>query len=77
MHKVSTTMHKSTLSKDVTCLKKNNHTSKGPTDLNNQNGSTKNMSVTPKIAVIDIERENRQHSQVTPYFAIKIIITIH
>ena len=60
MHKMSTTMHKSTPSKIVTGLKNNSSAAISSTDKSNQKASIKgNMSVTSKIAVIDIERENR------------------
>jgi predicted transcriptional regulator len=51
-------MHKSTQSKIVTCLNNNIRVSTG-SERRDQNKQTKDMSATSKIAVIDIERENR------------------
>jgi hypothetical protein len=61
MHKMSTTMHKSAPTNVVTYLKKNKPAANGSTNYKkNQNTVTKeNMSVTSKIAVIDIEKQNR------------------
>ena len=58
---MSTTVHKSTPSKIVANLKNHRHAANGSTDLNkNQNEPAKeNMAATSKIAIIDIERENR------------------
>ncbi len=69
MHKMSTNVHKSTPSKIVTCLKNINYASNGSTNLKkNQDERIKeNVSATPKIAVIDIERENRLSKVISLY----------
>lgn len=61
-------MHKSS-SKVVTHLKNNNHTPNGSTDLmSSQNeGIKENASTASKIAVIDIERENRLSKVISLY----------
>ena len=70
MHKMSTTLHKNTPPKVITCLKnKNNrYAANSSTDKSSQNEPIKeNMSVTSKIAVIDIERENRLSKVISLY----------
>ena len=60
MHKMSITMHKNVPSKIGTCLKSDNRTSNRSLDPKNHVEPTKeNMLETSKVAVIDIERENR------------------
>jgi predicted transcriptional regulator len=62
-------MHKSQPSKIVTYLKNKNRTLNGSTDLGKiQNDKTKeNMSVSAKIAVIDIEKQNRLSKVISLY----------
>ena len=62
-------MHKNTPSKVVTYLKDNRPVINGSTDhKKNQNEPTKeNVSATSKIAVIDIERENRLSKVISLY----------
>jgi predicted transcriptional regulator len=66
---MSTTMHKSIPSKAVTGLKDNSRATNGSTDYkSNQNERIKeSMPVTSKIAVIDIERENRLSKIISLY----------
>jgi predicted transcriptional regulator len=67
MHKMSMTMHKNTPSKIVTSLK-NNSSAVSSRDKSNQNASTKgNVLAASKIAVIDIERENRLSKVISLY----------
>jgi DNA-binding NarL/FixJ family response regulator len=68
MHKMSTTMHKSEPSKIGSCLKSDNRTSNGSLDAkNNQNELTRENMKTSKVAVIDIERENRLSKVISLY----------
>ena len=66
---MSATMHKNTPSKVVTYLKDNRPVINGLTDhKKNQNEPTKeNVSAASKIAVIDIERENRLSKVISLY----------
>jgi hypothetical protein len=62
MHKMSTTMHKSAPTNVVTYLKKNRPTANGSIDhKSSQNAKIKEniSSAASKIAVIDIEKQNR------------------
>jgi hypothetical protein len=68
MHKMGSTMHKCTPSKIVTGLMNNSSTAISSMDKSNQNASIKeNMPATSKIAVIDIERENRLTKVISLY----------
>ena len=69
MHKMSTTVHKSTPSKIVANLKNNRHAANGSTDDKRIKMSKikENISASPKIAVIDIEKENRLSKVISLY----------
>ena len=65
---MSTIMHKSTPSKIVPHLKNNRCTANDSTYKSNQNAPIKqSISPTSKIAVIDIERENRLSKVISLY----------
>jgi DNA-binding NarL/FixJ family response regulator len=65
---MSSTMHKSMSSKTLTGLKNNSSAAISPTDKSNQNEPIKeNMPAATKIAVIDIERENRLSKVISLY----------
>ena len=68
MHKMSTTVHKNTPSKFVTGLKNNSSTAISSADKSNQKASIKgNMAAASKIAVIDIEKQNRLSKVISLY----------
>lgn len=65
---MSSTVHKSTSSKIVTGLKNNSSAAISSTDKNNQKASIKgNMTAASKIAVIEIEKQNRLSKVISLY----------